>query len=807
MIELSDFISLIRTAIPRFSQYPPNPDQENCIHHPINQPLVIVAGPGSGKTTVLALRALRMVFVDSLLPENILLTTFTRKAADEIRARLIEWGLQLLEHLRNNPPLPTPAEFYDWLNRIDINRFNTGTLDSICEEVLTRYRDPIAPVPAVIEGFVGDACLARDGLFPAGANRNSDVDTYLANFTFNGKPPSNFGEKLTVCRTIVDRFVHDQVDLYTYSVASPNRNARNCLSTASQGYWNGLHSENRLDFALLERTFLERLVQGRLARFCENINAVLVDEYQDTNPLQEEIYFELIRQTNGSFAVVGDDDQALYRFRGATIELFRDFQTRFQSAFASYPVPHMEYLVENYRSTPEIVYFFNDFIDNDPNFTPARIQPPKPRIRNQRPSRGTPILGMFRPNREELADSLTDFLFDVFRGRGRSLSRDDSHVNLCGDPNGGDFGDAVFLSHTVNEYARAFGSNPPRPRLPVMLRERLERRGEAVFNPRGRALRDIDIVQQFLGTILDCIDPPSGSQPLGMQQSDMMANNHLRREATRYFENWRLASRDYVASNPTPTSPHRLREFVHSWQNRTPQGTRAWPDEWPILELCFKLLSWFPFLRDDPEGQVYLEAISRGISQASAFSSYRSNIVFGNPTHEINSIKKAISDIFAPIAESNVDIDEDIMPSVPRNRFCFMTIHQAKGLEYPLVIVDVGSDYSTNNHMQRFRRFPENPSNVTLMEDDLSPHTSIGPLRLARSAMDRTFDDLVRLYYVAYSRAEVTLMLVGLDPMLRYNTTIKHIATGWRRDNSWAWINPVSGRNPGLANNIPLHLI
>ena len=337
MIELSEFIPLVRTAIPRFQQYPPNPRQETCIQHPINEPLMIVAGPGSGKTTVLALRALRLVFVDRLLPENVMITTFTRKAAGEIRARLIEWGLQLVEYLRNNPPSPEPADFGQWLDRVDVNRFITGTLDSICEEVLTRYRDPITPVPVVIEGFVGNACLARDGLFPAGANRNRDVDQYLASFTFNGNPPRNFGEKLMVCRSLVDRFIHDRVNLTTYSAASPNTNARNCLSNAAQAYWNALNNDNRLDFAILEQTFLDRLVQGRLSRFCENIEAVLVDEYQDTNPLQEQIYFELIRQTRGAFAVVGDDDQSLYRFRGATIELFRDFQARFQSMMPSLP--------------------------------------------------------------------------------------------------------------------------------------------------------------------------------------------------------------------------------------------------------------------------------------------------------------------------------------------------------------------------------------------------------------------------------------------------------------------------------------
>lgn len=801
MIALNDFIPLVVAVIPRLRQFPPNLRQEACVLSPAGAPLMIVAGPGSGKTTVLVLRALRLVLVDRLLPENIVITTFTRKAAEEIRARLIEWGLSLLDRLRANPPPTATPNFGTWLDSIDVNRFFTGTLDSICEEVLTRYRDPVAPVPAVIEGFVANAGLAIDGLFPQGINRSAYVDRYLAPFSFDGNTPANFGEKLRVCRTLVDRFVHDHVDLASYRNDPSHAAARNAVATAAQAYWGALATNNRLDFATLEQAFLDRLVQGRLAGFVQNVRAVLVDEYQDTNPLQESIYFELVRQTRGSFAIVGDDDQSLYRFRGATIELFRDFLTRFQADLPGFPVPQMGYLVDNYRSTPEIVGFFNDFIETDPAFAAARVQPPKPRIVHQLGSHGVPVLGMFRPDVAQLADHLTDFLFDVFRGNGRPIHWNGPVVTLRRDPVGGDFGDAVLLAHTVNEYARPVYGNPPRVRLPRLLRDRLATRGISVFNPRGRALRDIPVVQELLGTILECIDP------LGTQQGTLITQNALRGEAIRYLNGWRDAARNYAATNPVPTTPHTLGQFIHAWQMRAPQGQMTWPAEWPILELCFKLLSWVPELRDDPEGQVYLEAVSRAIAQAATFSSYRSNIVFGHPTHGPRSVQRAIMDIFAPMAENDLEVDEEIMPSVPRDRFCFMTIHQAKGLEFPLVIVDVSSDYRINNHRQRFRRFPEDPSNVAEMEDDLAAHCAIGPLRMVRNAMERTFDDLVRLYYVAYSRAQSVLMLVGLDPCLRYQATVRHVAMGWRRDGTWSWRTPVGGRAPALADNIPFELI
>lgn len=800
MIPKDEFVPLVYAAIPRFEKYHLNQHQESCVLRSSDEPLMIVAGPGSGKTTVLVLRALRLVLVDGLYPEEVVLTTFTRKAASELRARLIEWGLALVDFLKEQELSDDVA---DWLKNIDVNRFVTGTLDSICEDSLSRYRDPSDTQPVLVEGFVANAELMFRAMFPQGAHQNADLDSYLSRFTFSGNPPSNFGEKLALTRTIIDRLVHDQVDKEAFRNAPEHTVARRSIVDIEKAYSESLQSGSRMDFARLEELFYERLSTGKLNRLVDSVRALLVDEYQDTNPLQESIYFELIRKTCASLTIVGDDDQSLYRFRGATVELFRDFVARFESKVSAKPGVEVEYLVENYRSTPEVVEYFNSYVQADPNFAPARVQPPKPIIRAQLPSNGIPVLGMFRPDIDTLADDLSSLLVDVFRRGGRAHKvNDDEEVRLECDPDAGDFGDCVFLGHTVNEYAAAYGNNPPRARLPRLLRERFSEYGLSVFNPRGRSLRDIDVVQRLLGIILECIDPNRA------QQEHLRENNRLRGDALRYLNRWRDAGREFVESNPRPNVPHTLAEFVAAWQARTPQSGMQWPDEWPLLELMFKVIAWIPELHDDPEGQVYLEAVARAISQAATFSAYRSTIIHNNPVHDSMSVKKAITDIFAPIAESAIDIDEDIMTHVPRDRLQFMTIHQAKGLEFPFVIVDVSSDYRTNNVRQRFKRFPEEPSAVQNLEDELSGFCEIGPLRQARSGLERTFDDLMRLYYVAYSRPQSVLLLVGLDSCLRYSTTIKHVATGWLFDGvSWGWRSEVAGRKPSLANNIPISLI
>jgi len=90
LIPADEFVPRLQEAVPeRFREAPPNQEQRACINAPGPTPLMIVAGPGTGKTTVLVLRALRMVFVEGWQPQSILLTTFTKKAAEELRSRLI----------------------------------------------------------------------------------------------------------------------------------------------------------------------------------------------------------------------------------------------------------------------------------------------------------------------------------------------------------------------------------------------------------------------------------------------------------------------------------------------------------------------------------------------------------------------------------------------------------------------------------------------------------------------------------------------------------------------------------------------
>jgi DNA helicase-2/ATP-dependent DNA helicase PcrA len=173
-------------------------------------------------------------------------------------------------------------------------------------------------------------------------------------------------------------------------------------------------------------------------------------------------------------------------------------------------------------------------------------------------------------------------------------------------------------------------------------------------------LRDIADVQQFLGAMLECLDPAGAIQ----------ASMRLRGVAQQYLGAFRAAYARYATTNPPPTNPHGIDAFVRTWgQRRSQAPQQPWPREWPLLELCFTLLSWFPRLRDDPEGQVHLEAIARAIAQSATFSPYRALVLNASGRHDQRSVEAALRDIFAQYAESAIDVDEEIMPSVPRDRY------------------------------------------------------------------------------------------------------------------------------------------
>jgi len=768
MIGWYDFEREVVTGLRDISRQS-NQNQNNAIQSSPNTSLFIVAGPGSGKTTVIALRVLKLIFVDDIDPSQILVTTFTRKAAAELRSRILGWG----DELRNIfLQLHAYQNIREQLQRIDLNQIITGTLDSIIVDVLTTYRLPGNPQPIVIEDFVAKTLMIRFGLFNHGRFNNSELRNFIINI--NGSAYGlNLGEISSILLEIKDRFYHDQVDVDQF-LQNQNDPGAHIACNAIEDYTLELERQDIFDYARLSSEFLSRLINGDLNRFLDGIRFVLVDEYQDTNLIQEQIYFQLaqgIINNGGSITIVGDDDQSLYRFRGATVDLFQNFISRTRDNLNI--IPTTVYLSNNYRSTSNVVTFCNDFITLDHTYQSARVSN-KPLINPSRslPFHNFPILGMFRDDVQTLSHNLSQFIHNVTHGNGVQIHDENNNsFTIRINQQNGTAADIALLTGSPKE-TKSRG----RMLLPGLLRNELSLLNPPiqVFNPRGENLGLVDNVQILCGLILECIDPANNVQD----------DTSLPQDAVIVFDIWRNRARAYINTNPSPTNPRNLNQFVDLWQNRTASRGRTWETEVPILDLVYKLVTWIPEMQNDVENLVCLEAITRAINQTVLFGKFNGKIISGsnNIPLEQASIREAFWNIFTPIATGAIEVEEDLLETLPPDRVNIMSIHQSKGLEFPLVIVDVGSDFRTNHWKQAFKRYPRDGGKTCNMENQLRPYCSLGTPQ--RRSIDRAFDDLTRQYFEAYSRPQDVLLLVGLNSV---RNTIPHVGTGWDRNGAWHW--------------------
>ena len=767
MITFDLFLKAMKTAIERA----PNGGQRQAVEANKSAALFVVAGPGTGKTATMTMRMLKMVFVDGLEPRSVLATTFTKKASEELRSRLLSWGYAIQEQLQTKEKISKMDKL--WLDRIDVNQIRTGTIDSICEEVLRDFRDPGTDPPILVDQFVSETLLLRAGLFESARFRDNDLDTYLCDARGTGKFGWNIGAKNSLVRTIWDRRHHDQLtwSKFIKSGITPSAKAAiGLLDAALTDYSKELSERLMVDFAQLEQTVLTRLKAGGLLDFTNELKVVLVDEYQDTNLLQESLYFELAKRCNGAICVVGDDDQSLYRFRGATVDLFRDFETRYQSQVGK--KPQKIFLNENYRSSKTIIDFVNAYATLDAGYQTARVTGKPPLINPAPKPKDVPILGMFRNDVDLLAHDLARFIHNVTKGAGFKVAGQTIKVAA----KGGDVGDCALLCSSPQEYA---SGDDPRARLPKRLRDELLLLNPAIetFNPRGQDFASIQCVSRLGGLLLECLDAGGVIQ----QQVNGLGNS-----ISKTFNAWRA---DAVNWLDTDKSLKDLMKFAVNWSDRDPgRPGYAWPFNVPCLDLLYALIHWMPALHDDPEGQVYLEVFTRQLGAAEQVSPFKARVVSDPNNQPVSdkSVAHLLQYFLAPIAAGTAKVDEELIESFPRDRLNILSIHQSKGLEFPLTIVDVGSDFRTNAHAHRFKRFPNGPGSTQNLEDLMRPHSPLSTL--ARSGIDRAFDDLYRQFFVAFSRPQDVLLLVGLDAT-RPGGRCLNVATGCDRSGTNHWAN------------------
>jgi DNA helicase-2/ATP-dependent DNA helicase PcrA len=781
MISFDTFLKALESVGRR-----PNKGQSDAVSAAKDAPLFVVAGPGTGKTACLTMRMLKLIYVDGVAPRGILATTFTKKAAGELRSRLLSWGYGVHEYLLADIKLPKIQKM--WLEqKVDINQVWTGTIDSLCEELLRDFRDPGTDPPVLADEFVSGTLLLREGMFGNGRYKDAGLARFLAplvdKLRKDGEPYDNFSvsDKTSLVRTLWDRRHHDQLywTKFIKSGGSVEENkARNLLDEALTDYAKELNDRIMVDFSQLEQTVLDRLVSGGMKEFTDHLEVVLVDEYQDSNLMQEKLYFELAKRCNGALTVVGDDDQSLYRFRGATVDLFSQFDARYGNVKEFKQKPLKVFLNENYRSSTTIIDFVNAYANLDSSYQTVRVKGKPALVNPKKRESELPILGMFRETLSELATDLAQFIHDVTRGKGRKVNGQLIQVDA---KTGGDVGDCALLCSSPQEW----NSTGEKERLPLCLKIALADlpSGIQVFNPRGQDFSEIPIVRRLGGLLLMCIDPTGDAED--------KATKGLGQEVCAVFQEWATETTNWLKPGKAPQG---LIDFVARWGKRDPgRNGYRWPKNTPSIDLLYALVHWLPELHDDPEGQVYLEVFTRQLSAAEQVSPFKARIVsdMENRDLTLSSVGHLLLYFLAPVAAGTAKVDEDLIDSFPRDRLNVLSIHQSKGLEFPLVIVDVGADFPPTSkfpkghHGHAFKRFPRDGGTPHRLEDLMRPHSPLATL--SRGPRDRAFDDIYRQFFVAFSRPQDALLLVGLNSSHPQRGTIRNVATGWDRQEINRW--------------------
>ncbi len=292
-----------------------NEKQREAVLH-FEGPLLILAGAGSGKTKVLTHRIAYLIEEHQVSPYNILALTFTNKAANEMRERV------------------------DNIVTYGAGNIWVSTFHSTCVRILRRYIDHL--------GYD-----RKFTIYDSDDQRTlmKDVCRYL-----------NIDTKKYREKTFLNAISSAKDELKTpeqYASEVEKDYGKKIFGTVYKEYQKRLKNNNALDFddLIMKTVELFRSNAEVLDYYQERFRFIMVDEYQDTNTAQF-IFLSLLSGRYQNLCVVGDDDQSIYRFRGANIFNILNFEKIF-------PATRVIRLEQNYRSTKNILEAANQVIKNN----------------------------------------------------------------------------------------------------------------------------------------------------------------------------------------------------------------------------------------------------------------------------------------------------------------------------------------------------------------------------------------------------------------------------------------------------------
>lgn len=678
-----------------------NEEQRKAIQQ-TDGPVLIIAGPGTGKTFTLVKRAIYLIVEKEVKPTNILIATFTEKAAKELITRISN------ELIKLNIP-------------VNLNDLYIGTIHSICLKLIreniefTRLRKNYR----LLDEFDQKYLIYRNHkMFDDIANIELIADNLSPwerakqlSFYFN----SVSEEMVTVKELNADKDPAVQV-----------------LAQAYEVYQELLKEENAMDFSSIQVIAYQLLSNNKAIKekVQDQLRYVMIDEYQDTNYVQERLIF-LIAEKHRNICVVGDDDQGLYRFRGATIRNILEFPSKWDGV--------KQYnLVDNYRSERDIISFYNDWMQNTEaggfewgKFRYAKsIRPAKPILVEGVP---TVIKVSGKKTLENWGDNIIDFIGKL-KSNGTII----------------DFNQVAFLFKSV------------RNRNVKALAAYLESRGIPIYAPRSNMFFEREEIKLLIGTLL-VIFPNFASK--------MRTDKYMPKVMFKYYtEKCLTAFSAFQKANPE--SPLikwcAQRGMEHSDPNKS--------FDYAFTGIIYQILQFEPFL-SIMESEVSGVVDSRAIRNIAEFTKLTTRYEF---LHNINvftakSIGNDTTQFFNRylrfLYEGGIAEYEDETEYAPSGCVSFMTIHQSKGMEFPVVVV--GSLFSTPRNS--FREV------IQELEENVYARTPFEPYESIK------YYDFWRVFYTAFSRAQSLLVLtadeggrgLGKEPSKYFEQVYNEVPEYW----------------------------
>lgn len=753
--------------------FKPNDEQRAAIEH-VDGPLYLTAGPGSGKTRVLLWRTVNLMVFHGVKPEEIYLSTFTEKAAHQLKE-----GLRtLLGMVTNHTGLP-----------YDLTPMYLGTVHSLCQRILSDRRHFVLDrhrnrPPQLLDELSQYFHLSRNrnwrGILEASA---LDEEAHQTINAIWGHASLSKHAAVVNCTSIFNRLSEECIDVeiakklvrkskkhYGEYELAPEQ--IELILDLYAGYKNSLQLEHaRLtDFALLQQEAFNLLEANEGSKHV--FKHVIVDEYQDTNSIQERIFFKLAAGTKG-ICVVGDDDQALYRFRGATVENFVDFDDRCRDYLGK--KPRRLSLDTNYRSRKQIVEFYKTFIAQTDWKKPegGHYRITSKNIQAYRTDEKVSVVAS-TPNKPEIACTEIANLVKTLLDEGKVENPNQIAVLF-----------PSLKAAAVKHFQKAF-----------------EDVGLQVYAPRAGRFVEVDESLDVFGLLLHILGhPPRGEfhskdydgfhdwavTAETRAKALMIRDPLLKKYISDRKEELEQASADYetllkVAEKnhwklDAPYQADKMKRALFAARSlserakkllssayldrlaleRAEQGTplsllyilrRVTSIDWNLLDIFYRLCGFEHFKKMFDMAEDNTDRTDEGpVANLGLITQYLARFLderIAMITADLL-VEKTLQIVFFNylfslyrLGESELEDAED---PFPKGRIPFLTIHQSKGLEFPVVILG------------------------NLRKDDKGPQQNeviVRPLlsRPQGEPLDRMSKfDIMRMYYVALSRAKNLLIL------------------------------------------------